>query len=90
MSNNIKAGDLVVVVKPRLCCGDQSSIGGIFVVGKFIQRSSCGKCGVQSGLFATVKGSYKHCEVQRLKRIPPLEKLEGQRTEEGMRAPACS
>ena len=42
----IKAGDLVMIVRPTLCCGDASSIGTVFTVKEvWINRSRCHGCG---------------------------------------------
>lgn len=45
--NNIKVGDLVMVVKPTLCCGNPYSIGKLFTVieNTIKQISYCIHCG---------------------------------------------
>jgi hypothetical protein len=46
--SDIKAGDLVMVVKPIHCCGGTASIGLVFVVQEVaIAGGKCGGCYVQ-------------------------------------------
>lgn len=91
MNRPIQVGDLVQVVKPMHCCGGTNDLGRVFVVHEFYTDGSfCSNCGTPSNgeliLFDSVgeDGAHPH----RLKRIPPLEELEGQRTEEKLREPA--
>ena len=84
----ISVGDLVQVVKPRLCCGNSSAIGRVFVVGRISMGCYCSTCGFTPPLpCASVQDGVGKCEVERLKRIPPLDELEGERTEESTRLP---
>ena len=94
MSNRpIQVGDLVVVVRKRLC-GCRSSVGNIFIVQalqQIIGRGICIECGQLTfpiGTLAVQRPNRNWVELSRVKRIPPLEELEGQRTEESTRDPA--
>lgn len=92
----IQVGDLVQVVRASEC-GCTSTVGLIFRITEppswWISR--CNTCGdrrmntllYESGISAS-NGSTYGFEGYRLKRIPPLEELEGQRTQEDMKEPA--
>ncbi len=86
----IQVGDLVQVV--HSCCG--VFVGAIATVSGFAEPAThpCIDCGrVASGL---VRAKFdrntfpKACPVAWLKRIPPLEELEGTKTDEPMKEPA--
>ena len=90
----IQSGDLVVAV--RLHC-EQSAVtwlGKIRTVSgfRFDTNGLCQYCGQPTATSqgcATFEEGF-HLPVPYLKRIPPLEELEGQRTEEKLREPAYS
>lgn len=98
MDKPISVGDLVVVVKPKPCCGKgKPALGFVFRVleirkSKGLHCSGCGKQDAEQSLIA-VSGE-KHgknqmvYEIYRLKRIPPLDELEGEKTQENLRVPA--
>ena len=91
MRKEIQVGDLVVVVKPTYCCGYARSLGMTFVVNKIMEGPSrCGNCGAIDETLDALKPDGDWAELGRLKRIPPLKELEGQRTEEERREPACT
>lgn len=81
----ISVGDLVVVVKPLYCCGADHGVGFHFVVRDIHpgQLAYCQKCGKedQLGDYAD-SGEAGWCDLSRLKRIPPLEELEGEKRDE--------
>ena len=88
----IKVGDLVQVVKWP-CCG--RLLGHVFTVGKLWNVDSphrCMYCGTDApkGIAAVSMESPTDVGgmVQWLKRIPPLEELEGQNQKEDLREPA--
>jgi hypothetical protein len=85
MSNKIKAGDLVQVVKPRLCCGNDSGVGMVFLVEDFTDGAYCDNCGWQGGPHAGVGGLWR-VELPRLKLIPPLDELEDVKRDEEITA----
>lgn len=97
MTRPIQVGDFVVVVKPTKCSCPQNGLGRIFKVSAINPGSSdwwfCPTCG---GKFKKLVGEGpsavdedgKQRGLHRLKRIPPLEELEGQRTQEDMKEPA--
>lgn len=92
MSEPIKKGDLVVVVKPSPCCGSYKRIGYVFRA-DYIMASvpSCGLCGAvnnQDEIGVWQSGAKFSIQLPRLKRIPPLSELEGERTQEDIREPA--
>lgn len=78
MSEPIKAGDLVIVVKPKPCCG-KGMPGAIFrvttVSGGPAHCMLCGHYYIDS-LDAQDETDGAWVEVNRLKRIPPLEELD--------------
>lgn len=79
MSNDIKAGDLVMVVKPTFCCGSGESLGNFYTVtgSPLYSLSRCAVCGfVTSTLNEVQLDDDEVCEVSRLKKIPPLSDLE--------------
>lgn len=86
----IAVGDLVVVARASACCGSTAWMGHTFKVTR-IGRSptSCHKCDGRVGAPAALGSpTGKWAGLDRLKRIPPLEELEGQRTEEKLHEPA--
>jgi hypothetical protein len=89
VSDPIKVGDLVVVVRPTLCCNDARGIGKIFtVIGP--ARSESQQCSNCRRVFkttdeVTINNGFG-IEKRRLKRIPPLSELEGEKREEEISA----
>lgn len=74
--SEIKVGDLVVVVKPTLCCGRGESVGKIFTVTGFRKDHLC-VCGDRSsGTYAVMDDGFNRRAIARLRRIPPLSELE--------------
>lgn len=68
---DIKKGDLVMVVRPKRCCGDGSSLGIVGVVLDMIPGSSCCGCGnVRRGLVAHISGGL-YGDPENLKKIDP-------------------
>lgn len=68
----IRPGDLVMVVKPKPCCGN-GALGFVFVVeriGRF--PGACDDCGHRSTALAAAFGEDEAVYVFRLKRIDPL------------------
>jgi hypothetical protein len=91
MDKPISVGDLVVVARPQPCCGSVINMGVFFRVTSLDagQIGFCGKCGAAlSGATADGKPDGWPSLLSRLKRIPPLEELEGERTQEDIREPA--
>lgn len=78
--NDIKAGDLVVVVKPSLCCGRTKGIGRIFTVQAVsLGTLRCTWCGFTSPVVVAETGwvnprtkRFIATPLARLKKIPPL------------------
>lgn len=90
MSEPIKAGDLVQIIKPWPCCGSVRSLGQIFRVAKISggrlghRLAGCpGTAACTSALDAT-DGLWT--EIGMLKRIPPLAELEGEEHDEEITA----
>ena len=82
----IQVGDLVVIVKPRRCCGNGDTIGTIFTVRSFAKKCKCA-CGASyEGKFAVMENGWWRCETFRLKRIPPLDELESEKRDEEITA----
>ena len=87
----IQVGDLVMVVKPTPCCKSEKAIGEIYVALESTDVAPTTRC-IHCGLvepIGDVVMIYRQMVIERyrLKRIPPLEELEGQRTEESTRDP---
>ena len=91
MDKPISVGDLVVIVDE--CCPNESSLGEIhrvLQIGTF--HSGCDYCGDSShGVLAHLTGGEDDNDhwvpLPWIKRIPPLEELEGAKTEEKLREP---
>ena len=90
MDKPIQVGDLVQIV--HSCCGE--FIGTVATVISFKEPATgpCATCGEKaSGLIRAKFDREKFpltAPVAWLKRIPPIEELEGQSTEEDLREPA--
>lgn len=75
MSNEIKPGDLVMVVKPAPCCGSTSAVGWIGRASappSYAVRAQCGTCGKINwdvSKFLDVENGAYHIET--LKKIDP-------------------
>lgn len=88
----IAVGDLVQVVRPRPCCPEKSRLGGTFTVtairdGAWLECAFCHKVAdADTAELSAFPGRW--IERFRLKRIPPLDELEGQRIQEDLREPA--
>ena len=76
----ISAGDLVQIVRPAPCCGNEYGMGLIFRVVSLDGNGHCMKCGAYPLLGAW--GSRHGVIFSRLKRIPPLDELEGEKRDE--------
>lgn len=83
--NDIKAGDLVMVVKPTLCCGCTASIGTIFTVKKLIccEEAQCFACGHTAPRVLATRGAGRGpgYDIETLKRIEPPSVTEDVREE---------
>lgn len=81
MSDDIKPGDLAVVIKPTVCCNNPSAIGVILKVLSISHDDSwCVHCGRhRQGLRA--HSSFGGGDLSRLKKIPPLAELEDTTTD---------
>ena len=79
MSEPIKVGDLVIVLRPSMCCPQEKPhIGRIFTVSSFetLNATPCERCGDKSTITVAIEpGSYKGYDIRRLKRIPPIAEL---------------
>lgn len=86
MTERIAVGDLVMVVRPSPCCGSDLAVGRrIFTVAALdFDSGTCSGCGahIPSVKAAFNENNGKHYQLNRLKRIPPLDELEGVKTEE--------
>jgi len=76
--SEIKAGDLVMIVKPTLCCGNAGSLGQMFIVDDrpLPQKSKCYFCGSVEPITKEIVplSSKNVCARSRLKKIdPPAE-----------------
>jgi hypothetical protein len=88
VSEQIKVGDLVLVVRPRLCCGHDFKLGLIFTA-LSVQKIGglCTFCG-KDGDEEVVSGGDFRILRNRLKRIPPLDEPEGEKRDENLKEPA--
>lgn len=81
--NPISVGDLVMVVRSTPCCKNDTRIGEIFVFQPHRKDIAwCGFCGAQVIDDYTRVNADRLIQVNRLKRIPPMGELEGERTDE--------
>lgn len=89
MDKPISEGDLVVVAYPTPCCGSTYGMGWIFRAGPKGTSYSCVKCGASLAEL-TFDGAPNGLmtRASRLKRIPPFDELEGEKTQEDIREPA--
>lgn len=83
----IKVGDLVVIVRPRPCCGSADSIGKIRrVIGVPIYPTTTCDCGLRwiGGAYGAevLLSSGSVCQISRMKRIDPLPSPEAVDEEE--------
>ena len=101
MSDNadrpIAVGDLVVVVKPTMCCGNRTRLGHIFRVNYLgpspTKHLRCVYCANRERVLVYVSPFQSvptgdGYPLERLKRIPPLDELESTKTDEPMKEPA--
>lgn len=94
MSEPIKVGDLVVVIKPTHCCNGYNRVGQVHRIISDHDRLPLVTCRICGFTWAHDNSTTAHIGGgvyllrTRLKRIPPLSELEGQRTEETLREPA--
>lgn len=93
MNEPIKVGDLVYIDR-LMPCG-HGVIGFTFTVTKIrpviAGGSKCTVCGtVRRGFMVAERddGTGRVCEISRLKRIPPLSELEGEKRDEKLTEPA--
>lgn len=76
MSAAIRPGDLVMVVRPNVCCGAAGSIGMVGAVmpnpawATYAQCDFCGAINLDANSFRTIEGSGYH--VDTLQKIDPL------------------
>jgi hypothetical protein len=81
---SIKAGDLVMVVKPTICCG-RAIFGKPFTAGPVrmsTDPSWCGWCSTaNAATMITELPDGTVIPLWRLKKIPPLSELEGKERE---------
>jgi len=89
MSKPIQVGDLVVVV--RVCCvGYQDISPWLFRVGDVhsVMPRKCACCGTElpDTQFASTSKKYVGFPIPWLKRIPPLDELEGEQRKEELTA----
>ena len=85
----IKAGDLVVVVKPTTCCGNSIEMGHIFrVSGVHFASGSCTKCAKYLGAvwYAAREGFNGGFLLPEIKKIPPLDEPEREDRKEELTA----
>lgn len=75
----IAIGDLVQIVRPTACCGEDKDLGVPFLVGHiYTGPFHCGTCGRNSvGTLLSDSAEHKAgVSLDRVKRIPPPEELE--------------
>lgn len=76
MSEDIKPGDLVMVVKPMACCGNPSALGMTFHILSIVKMDCwCIHCGDNRNI-VRAESPLGFGDVSRLKKIPPLTELE--------------
>lgn len=81
----IKIGDLVMVLRPSICCGNSRGTGVIFTAADINHGEfTCGACGATEEIFyvSKDKGSRYSTQMHRLIKIDPLNEDEVIREEE--------
>lgn len=74
MSNGIKVGDLVMVVKPQPCCGGSISCGIIGIVSSIKTTNHCKTCKTKYEPETAAELASRLVRLSRLKKIdPPAE-----------------
>lgn len=88
MSEPIKVGDLVVVVKPGPCCGTARTLGHVFCVAEIrVASGACCECGkVYDHEAVAVYPDGSGEPLSRLKRIDPLPESETTLTQDTVKA----
>lgn len=89
MDKPISVGDLVVLVKPTPCCGDERNVGRFFTVLSLTKKPGfpwCNHCAAERQTLSVQIADKGWVELYRLKRIPPLDELEGEKREEEIAA----
>lgn len=85
MDKPISVGDLVVVSRPVAHCGCPDRLGLIFRVSEirpalqFGFCSTCNKNVISNGILIAIGARPTSVALYRLKRIPPLDELEGEK-----------
>jgi len=91
-TEEIKPGDLVIVVRPSICCGRSDSIGMTGIVqpnpswATYAQCDQCGAVDYDTSSFRTIDGGGYHA--QTLKKIDPLSEVDEIPTCRDMEVPA--
>lgn len=93
MNEPIKVGDLVQIVRAKPC-GCRNGLGAIFVVSSITTGADghvCRVChfvwGQDRGGVSGINGYFDFCiDPKRLKRIPPLDELEGEKRRDEVEA----
>lgn len=90
MTEPIKKGDLVMVVKPTPCCGNAGSLGRVFRVGSLRAFTGwCLRCGLRGDPSVDVALPHRSLEgaqLSRLIKIDPPALPEGVETTKGVTA----
>ena len=87
MSEPIKPGDMVQIVRPTYCCGSDEKLGLVFRVERMeadVLRCNCGHVHPREVHVELPNGWW--IELSRLKRIPPLFELDDVRQDEEITA----
>ncbi len=76
MSGDIEVGDLVIIVKPKQCCGDAQGLGKIFRVIKIKHQAAGARCvrckSVRPSMTIAMRGVKHGAEMSRIKKLPDL------------------
>lgn len=91
MSEPLKIGDWVVVAYDACCANPREALGKVFQIDRFIDFSNnpCASCGEIVPFVNAVpaSGTFGYTS-NRLKRLPPLAELEGEKRDEKLTEPA--
>jgi hypothetical protein len=83
MSEQIKVGDLVVVVRWPHSCQGNKFLGSVFRIGALSSSVQCPRCGeIFKTPVAHPEEKSRAIPLAWLKRIPPLSELETEKTNE--------
>jgi len=88
MSELIKDGDLVAIIRPTPCCGGDASVGRVFTASRLSREPfRCKVCSAVCVAYSVWDGHGDYYLVSRLQRIPDFPELKDERHDETIDLP---